>query len=122
MRGARICVEARPAPIHVPMHRVQVTSSPIACFISVSCVGLLVLAVVGLALDERLANEARDLVAGDRPRGLEGRQAEEREVDGGHLLERPLPRRRDAADRPETGHERADDRRVGAVGRLFGHR
>ena len=33
--------------------------------------GLLVLAVVGVALDERLAHEARHLVVGERPRGLE---------------------------------------------------
>ena len=39
VRGARICVDASPAPIHVPMQRVQATSSPIARFSSVSCVG-----------------------------------------------------------------------------------
>ena len=59
---------------------------------------LLVLAVVGLALDERLADEARHLVVGDRARGLEGRRREQREVERAELLRAGVRARRDAAD------------------------
>ena len=82
----------------------------------------LVLAVVRLALDERLADEARHLVAGDHARGLERGEAEQREVDRSQLLLGPVSGRRDAADGAEAGEKRAGDGRVGAVGRLVGHR
>ena len=65
---------ASPAAVHVPMQRVHVTSSPIACCMPPSWTGARP-ALVRVPLDERLAHEARHLVVGDRPRRLVARSA-----------------------------------------------
>ena len=52
-------------------------------------------ALVRLALDERLAEEAEHLVVGDRPGGLERRRGEDREVERAQLLGPPAAQARD---------------------------
>ena len=123
VRGARTCVAARPAPIQVPIQRVQVTKLADR-LLHLRVVGglLILLAVDRLAFHERLPHEARHLVAGDRPGGLERRETEQREVDRLQLEVRLSPRCSQAADRPEPGQKGAHDRGVPVVGRLFGHR
>src|SRR5581483_3090340 len=46
----------------------------------------LLVAFVSLAADEGVAEEARHLVAGERPRGLEGGYGQHAEVEGGLAL------------------------------------
>ena len=77
----------------------------------------LLVALVRGALDERLAQEARHLVARDRAGGLEGRGPEDGEVEEA-LVARVAPervlRRRGGRDQAREG---AHDPGVGAVGR-----
>ena len=84
------------------MQRVQVTSSPIALLHATALDGLLVLALVRLTLHERLAEEARHLVAGKRPRRLEARRGEDDEVERGLALR--VPRSNSAAQHPRGGN------------------
>ena len=114
-RGASTCVTVSPAAAQVPMQRLQVTVAPIAWRRSPD--GLLLVALVRGALDERLAQEARHLVARDRARGLEGRGPEDGEVEEA-LVARVAPERvlrgRGGRDQAREG---AHDPGVRAVGR-----
>ena len=78
---------------------------------------LLVLAVVRLTFDERVADEARHLVARDVREALNVAARAAQAPLRPTLLLRAIARGREAADGAETGDERADDRGVGAVRR-----
>jgi hypothetical protein len=70
---------------------------------------------------ERLAEEARHLVIGERPRGLEGGQREHHEIERGLAGRVPVEAAGERASAREPGREAAHDYGVGAVRRLIVH-
>ena len=99
------------------MQRVQRTSSPSARW-KPSPAGRSSSPSSAFALDERLTEEARDLLPRERSRGLEGRGGEGDEVE--RRRRRRTPRQgRDGAQARDQG---AGDRGVGLVGRSLGLR
>src|SRR5262249_55577765 len=80
----------------------------------------LLAALVGLALHERLAQEARHLVARERARGLERREREDDEVERRLARRVPVANARGKAGEPGPPDKGSRDRRVGLVGRSVG--
>ena len=118
-RGVRICAVASPAAAHVPMQRLQVTSSPIACSMSAGLNGALLVGLPRVAFDERLANEARDVVPGDRARRLERRHRKRRQIEPGLVARVAVEQARDASGHREPAGEDAHDPGVRFVRRAY---
>ena len=109
-RGARICVEARPAAVQVPTQRVQVTSSPIA-WLHPALDGLLVLARVRVPSTNgsrtKLVTSSRASVRA----ALNVAAAEHDEVERRLALRVAVEQRGRARRRPRAGREGAHDQR-----------
>ena len=114
-RGATICVAVRPAsdPGADAARAGDELADRLADVARLD--GLL-----GLALDERLADEARDVVAGDRARRLERREREHEQVERAVLARFASERLREQGRTGEAGGERAHDRGVGALRGVVG--
>jgi len=99
----------------MPTQRLQVTSLAEG-LLDASCLDrTLVLVIAGVALDERLADETRHVVAGNRSCRLEGGRGECRQVEPGLVARIASEQARRAARKRQAAREDTHDGRVRLV-------